>query len=290
MFLVTLFLIKIGFNFKNPFGSYIIRQQNGLAYANTTIVDLVNKSTSGDGIPDWEKILYGLDPTKKENVPGVPDNVTIEKLRAQNQTAEGTSIIKGPENLTQTDKFSRDFLATVTTLSQNGAMDQNTADAVSNSIASQIENTPPRKIFLLNDLKIVKNDLPQTIKSYNDALNIIYAKYKVTYSVTDVLQQFSADENNVDTSVLNKLDPIITQTQSVIDGMIKMIVPQYFAFLHLNILNSFEKVLENLQDIKLYDTDPIVSLSGMTKYSENANILVFNMSKLADAITQKLKP
>jgi hypothetical protein len=294
LFLVVLFLIKNKTIFQNSLNSVLSNQTNGLTYdSSTTIEDLVNRDTDGDGIPDWEESLYGLDPTKKETTPGIPDSVALEKLKAQNQNLQGLVLQntgnQGTENLTKTDQFSQDFLATVTTLSQNGQIDSATEDQISNSLADNIQNSPPRKTYLLSDLKIVKDDSIGVVQKYSDALNIIYKNYKVNYTVLDVLQEFSTDANNVDSSVLVKLDPIIKQTQSIIDGMAKMTVPQSLALMHLDVLNGFERVGENLNDIQLYDTDTVIALGGITKYSQNANTLVFNMSKLADTITQKLK-
>ena len=83
VFLFVLFLLKTNSIFENSIFA-ANKQKNGLTYDNTeTLGDLVNKSTTGDGIPDREKILLGLDPTKTENVPGVPDSVTIAKLESK---------------------------------------------------------------------------------------------------------------------------------------------------------------------------------------------------------------
>jgi hypothetical protein len=235
--------------------------------------------------------LYGLDPTKKETTLGIPDSVAIEKLKVAGQTEQGLplSTNQGPVNLTQTDKFSQGLMATVTTLSQNGAMDQNMADSLGNSLAQQIQNTPIRGVFELTDLKIIKDDSVKAVQNYNNILNSIFQTSPTKYTILDVLQKFSADANNVDPSVLSELDPNIKQINGFMYGMTEMSVPQSLAFLHLNVLNDFEKVLENLNDIKLYNTDPIVALSGITKYNQNATTLVSDITKLIDIINKKLK-
>jgi hypothetical protein len=299
VFLCVLFLLKTNSIFENSI-SAANKQKNGLTYDNTeTLGDLVNKSTSGDGIPDWEKRLYGLDPTKKENVPGVPDSVTIAKLEGSAAEVAGEASpvgngLNGAVNIgtgtTKTDQFSQDLFATVAAASQNGQIDPATEDQISSSLADNIQNSPPRKTYLLTDIKIAKDDSNEAVLKYGNALNSIYKNYQVNYTVLDVLQQFSADANNVDTSVLVKLDPIIKQTQSIIDGMTKINVPQSLAVLHLNVLNDFEKIAENLNDIKLYDTDTVVALGGITKYQTNAPTLTSDVTNLTNAIIQKLKP
>jgi hypothetical protein len=291
-FLVVLFLLKTTSVFKNKEEYLGTNQQAGLTYGNAIIGDLVNKDTDGDGIPDWEESLRGTDPTKKETTLGIPDSVAIEKLKAQQILGTNGQISPGNqnmENLTQTDKFSRDFLATVTTLSQNGEIDQATADKISSSLADNIQNSPQRKIYKFSDIKIIKNDTFAAVKKYADTLSNIYKKNPTKYTILDILQKFSADENNIDVSILSELDPNIKQINSFINGMVKIEVPQSLVILHLDVLNGFQGIVENLNDIKLYETDALVALRGISKYSQNSARLESAISKLTDVLDQKLK-
>jgi hypothetical protein len=252
--------------------------------------DLVNKDTDGDGIPDWEESLYGTDPTKKETTPGIPDSVAIEKLKSEQTvgtTGQANVLSQNTGNLTKTDQFSRDFLATVTSLSQNGTIDQTTVDQISSSLANNIQNSQPRKVYTLTDVKIAKGDTYQYIKKYSDALDAldnIYQKKPAKYTVPDILQKFAGDENNVDVSALSLLDPNIKQMDDFKNDLIKTEVPQSLATLHLDVINGLERVIENLNDIKLYDTDTIVSLGAITQYYQNTTLLESAMGKLDDAI------
>ena len=252
----------------------------------------MNRDTDGDGILDWEEGLYGLDPTKKETVPGVPDNSSINRLKnEQEENEQGESLLKiNTENLTETEKFSRELFATVAATSQNGVIDQATIEQLGASLSDKIQNTPPRKIFLVFDIKIINDDSVQSFKNYNGALNNINKKYPATnYTILDVLEKFIADENNVDVSALTKLDPIIEQTNKIITAMTKTSVPQSISNLHLNIINGLEKLSENLSDIKLYESDAIIALGGISKYQENSNQLELDLNNLANTINQKLK-
>lgn len=289
MFIVLLFFLKNKSVFKNE-----TTESNGLTYGSALIGDLVNKDTDLDGIPDWEEGLWGTDPTKKETTPGTPDSVAIEKLKIQ-QTAEseqGLPLLEGGNqdtgNLTETDKFSREFLATVSTLDQNGSMDQATIDKLSSSLADKIQNSVPRKVFLISDIKIMEDNSLTAIKKYNDTLDSIKKKYPVTVSALDVLQKFIVDENTVDVTVLSELDPIIEQTNKIITEMVKMSVPQSLSLLHLDFVNGIERLSENLSDIKFYDTDVIVALSAISQYEKNTTLLESATNNLGNTIKQKL--
>jgi hypothetical protein len=69
---------------------------------------------------------------------------------------------------------------------------------------------------------------------------------------------------------------------------VKTNVPQSISTLHLNVINSLERVAENISDIKLYDNDSIIALGGISKYQENATQLESDLNNLANAINQKL--
>jgi hypothetical protein len=295
LFLLALFLLKNGLLFKNNPN----KNQNataGLAYnyGNETIGDLVNKSTTGDGIPDWEKRLYGLDPTKRDNVPGVPDSVTIAKLQAEQemQNSAGTGLTTGNfgTGTTQTDKFSQDLFATVAAATQNGQpLSQDAVNQISNSLNDQIQNSPQRKIYTMASLQITNDNNLAAIQKYNDALNSLYSKMTIKYNVINILQKFVGDGTNVDDSALAELNPIILQTNTVIMGMAKMEVPQFLASAHLNLLNALQKTQENLSDIKLYNTDAVVAFSAINQYQTSVANLTSSVNNLFNAITQKLK-
>ncbi len=240
--------------------------------------------------------MLGLDPTKKETTPGIPDSVAKNKLFAKNKplpdrqagVSGGKEIESGAENLTQTDKFSRELFATVAAASQKGTLDQAAIEQLSSSLADKIKNSPPRKVFSLFDIKTTNNDTVQAFTNYNNALDNIYKKYPpMNYTILDVLQKFIIDENNVDASALTKLDPIIKQTNKVIEEMVKTSAPESISNLHLSVINSQQRLAENLSDIRLYDSDPIMALGGISQYQKNATRLKSDLYNLANAIIKK---
>jgi len=289
VFLVAVFFIKNGIPFLRNKNIEAINQKSSLV-GNATVADLINKDTDGDEIPDWEESLWGTDPNTKETTPGVPDKTMIEKLKTDpaNNYGGGDDGKNNTENLTETDKFSRELFSTLVTLNENGAVDQETVDKISNSLAESIQNSPQRKVYALSDIKVVPDGSVAAVKKYADASSAIYTKYPIQGNVLDILQRFVVDENNVDASVLSELDPIIKQTRARLAAMLTIQVPEPFSLLYVDLLNTSEKLAENLEDIRLYDTDAIVALGGITQYEQNVTAFQETLGKLVDAINQKL--
>ncbi len=287
VFLVVIFFLKTGLlNNKNQENENTLYNSS---YANSgeILQDLINKDTDEDGILDWEESLWGTDPNKKDtNDDGVPDNIEIAKLKSEIiENEENTEEIK---NLTQTDKFSRELFSLVTTLNQNGTMDQATIEKLSSALTEQIENAPVRKIYLISDINIENNNDKSAIQKYIVDLNNLYKKYQIKGNVVDVLQEFinSGDEPNV--NILSKLDPIIEQADNFMKGVITIEVPSELSTQHLNIINALERLLENLTDIQLFDSDPIVAMGAISKYNINVDSLNETMNQLSGIINKKL--
>lgn len=288
VFVVVLFLTKNETVYKN------IYQKNGLVYnGNEKVGDLINKDTDLDGVSDWQEGLFGTDPTKKDtNDDGIPDSVEIARMNGR--TAENGELnlnIENSKSLTETDQLSREIFSTVATLNQTGIVDQETIDKLSESLANKIqEPSTNRKVFKLNDLKILETNTLQDVNNYNNSLNKIYAKYPVEKSVLDILQKFIIAENdNFDNDILKELDSIVKQSNKIITEIIKIPVPNNLAFLHLDMLNKMQKVVENIDDIKLYDADPIVAMTAISQYEESTANLELSINKLNYAVIMALK-
>jgi len=88
--------------------------------------------------------------------------------------------------------------------------------------------------------------------------------------------------------ILAQLDPIINQSNSIISELVKMEVPQSIVLLHLDFINSSERVAENINDMKLFDSDTIVALSAVSQYEKNSTALESSANKLTEALKQKL--
>jgi hypothetical protein len=287
VFFVVIFLTKNETVYKNAY------QENGLVYSGTEKVgDLVNRDTDGDGVSDWQEGLFGTSPTKKDtNDDGIPDNVEIAKISGK-IPKNGELNLNNLENIdttTNTEQLSREIFSTVATLTQTGIIDQNTIDKLSQSLANKIESSSEQKMLTLNDLKITKTDTLQDVKNYSDALNKINNKYpNPGTSVLKTIDKFIVDEDTVDDSALLDMDKIVKYIDNLINEMKNVETPPSLAPLHLNVLNTMQKITENLNTIKLYESDPLSAMNGVSQYGSNMVILESGLDKLINAIEERL--
>ena len=284
-----LFVLKNKTEFKNT--GNLTEGQGNLTYSTEILGDLVNRDTDVDGILDWEEGLWGTDPTKKDtDDDGVLDDAEIAKLKAETKEGESliSSIEENEETLTETDKFSRELFATIAALSQNGTMDEATVEKLTSSLAEHIQNIAPRKVFLISEITIIQDDSAQAVQNYNDILINIRNKYPLKEDATNILAESMNANGDINVGTLSELNPIIKQMNGIIGEMLIVNTPQSLALLHLDIINGFERLSENLSDIKLVDADTILALGAVTQYVNNAEQLQVSMVKLSSAIDQKL--
>ena len=285
IFLAVLFLIRIKSRFENQVS------QSGLIYGNATLADVVSRDTDFDGVLDWEESLWGTDPTKKDtDEDGEADGAEIAQMKADSGMNEGAdSTATTEENLTETDKFSRELFTTIVTLNQAGEVDQATAEKLSAALSDQITNYAPRKIFLASEIKIIEDNSAGAVEKYILKIGDIFLKYPADSSVIDILQEFVGDGENDNVAALSELDPIVEQTSGAIDEMIKMNVPSELATLHLELVNILERVTENLSDIQFFDMDPIVAMGAISQYEANITAFGLITLELVNTIKEKIE-
>ena len=263
----------------------------GLVSGDEILGDVLSKDTDKDGILDWEEGLWGTDPTKGDtNDDGVSDKEEIARMKAERGATSGEPASAdgsggaSEENLTQTDKFARELFTTIAALNQSGEIDDNTVAQITDSLATQIQNPVQRKIFTMADLKVTGDSSQVSLETYANAVVGLYQRYPVTGNVVDVLNQLSETEDN--TQILSQLSPGINQMKNFVDGMTKVNAPAVIASSHLEVINSLQVLIENMEDIQLFDTDSLATLGALSQYENNVDRFNTAVERLSIALNQ----
>lgn len=290
--LVLLFSLNTKSTIKNQAG-----QSTGLVYGDKTLSDVVNTDSDLDGVLDWEEGLWGTDPLKVDSdSDGVPDGTEINQLKGTETITSG-SVLDEEEVLTETDRFSREVFTTVATLSQSGTLTQETLEGLGSSLATQIENPTVSKVFLFSDIKTTGNNTKESARIYLNSLESILKKqpllykegydgivYTINVTFSDVLQKYLLDPES--DKAFTGLNQITKEIENTITSMKGLTVPSGLSVIHLDILNSFQRILENMTNTKLAIKDPIVAMGGASKYEENGVALESALNRLKVAIEQ----
>lgn len=241
----------------------------------------VNADTDGDGILDWEEILQGTNPTKRDSDDdGVDDRAQMAAERGLTEE----ELEAEEANLTQTEKLSRELFATTVSLSQIGEIDADTVEKIAESITAQVDSVP-EKVYVLSELNISADNSGNAMGEYIASIENIYKKYPTPpTTVLDVMAEFAGDGQTENVEALSQLEPIVEQTKNVILEMTKIKVPGDLASLHLDMINNLQRLNENVDDMLLFEFDPIVAMGGFSKYEEN----IVSLEGVLAALQQKI--
>lgn len=281
VFIVLLFLLKNKTYFKGE------PNTPGLVAENISLEEFVNRDIDGDGLMDWEETLIGTDLALKDtDGDGIEDGDEQEALALTTSSSEATT--EGG-TLTQTAKFSQELFATIAALSQVGEIDTAAAEQLTEEIVAKLQNADPRKIFLASELNISADNSVAAFQKYITDIDGIYKKYPApSPSALEILNKFNGDGETAKPEALYALNPIVEQIKNVIDEMVVISVPGELAVLHLDMINALERLTENLEDIALFEVDPIVAAGGMSNYEGNEAYLQDVLQELGVLINDKL--
>jgi hypothetical protein len=257
-----------------------------IKYADVEIGNLVTLDTDGDSIADWEESLWGTDPYNQDtNKDGISDGVEIAKLKYESQAQNNTQIAEDAP-LTKTDQLSRELLSTITALNQSGvSIDELAAEKLSESLGGQIENIPPQKMYLISEIKVNNDNSIEAMKKYNKSMGILISdKFPRNEEVFQILEESMNENGEINPAVLTKLSTVTSKLDVVIREMQKIITPSSLSVLHLDLLNGFERVNENLYALQKLEDDPVVAMGAITKYAENIDMLDTVLYRLSDAV------
>lgn len=234
------------------------------------IADIVNKDTDGDGVSDWEESIRGTDPNKSDtDGDGVSDFTEIEQLRAQESGGE--------QNTTETETsiFAKQLFTTVASLQESGNLDEESASKIINQ-ASLSAQKNVQKTFYTKEQLVVSSKLTST--TFEKNTEAILAKYDVTYeslqNIFMILSKIPETGEVEGTTIVQDLTVIDSSFKKALPELLKNLVPTKSADVYLSFLNTLQYVSENISDIALIETNPIVSFSAITVYPENVSSLI----------------
>jgi hypothetical protein len=233
--------------------------------ANISLNNLVQKDSDGDGIFDWEESLWGTDPYNKSTNEGVEDKDFVEKkkkeMAANNEDENG---ISNEENLNETEKFSREFFATVTALKQSGNLNEGSVSNIANVVGEKMSNSNLPNKYRITDLKKTYDVTAKNQEDFYNTVGDIYEKYRD--------QGLGTELDNMDTSTGESDDPELARISQVYLDFSKEVadlpVPSNLTQNALDILNGAYNTGLAIKNLAQMIDNPLVGLIGLTQYQK----------------------
>jgi len=238
---------------------------------NSTIGEVVSKDSNGNGIPDWQERLWGLDPTVA-TTNGVSNKTIIEQKR---KSLQGQSL--GEENLNETDIIAQQLYGVTSALGQSGINDTSLS-SIGADLGKSIDLKQPVNKYSAQDLSTTKTTA-SSLRSYYNTVSSIVSKYD------DDTEEISLIISALETEDFSRLSEL---TQKSIDyknlsKQLKAIkVPIGVSAYHLNIINGLYGIAESFDYISKLEDNGISALAGISSY-KNYSLLIdqtlINMSE-----------
>ncbi len=225
------------------------------------------KQLTDDKNEDWKKLLNTVD-TKNQQVEKV--------IKTDEDSFEETSI---------TAKLSKDLMSKYLALKGSGkTITPEDLNSITGSVLNNPEYTTSKGAkYITSNLKIISGEDPDSIITYKAGIKAIgkkafsHLKEDPYITIAKTMQSSSPDQ-------LRALDPIIEGIKLAIKELLNISVPKEAVVLHLNFLNSFSKILTDLESIRLLFDDPVKSLSGIKQYDDDKLEFMKNINEMSEYV------
>ena len=237
-----------------------------------TIGSLVSKDTNGNGIPDWEEKLWGLNPTVLYT-----DGVSNKQIIEQKKKDLGiTDTDQG--NLNETDILAQQLFSITTAISQSDQSDSGTLTNVGTDLGNSIKFKKISNHYNLQNIKTTATTTA-SINAYYNAVTKVVAKYKTETATTDILVPA------LETGDFSQL-PLLKETAATYIEFSKSLqaitVPTGIAEQHLALVNGFYGMAQSFDYILEIEDNGVDALAGIAIYKNYATRVNQAISDLND--------
>lgn len=224
------------------------------------IADASVKKSLEDGSYEFEKALNLLSST------------SIETLSKNTAT---TTV----ENLTATDRFSRELFSQYVEAKKSGqTIDENIQTQIAETVLSN-NYSEPVKLVTGADLNISNNTNRTNVRLYGNSLGKILAVEPVKGDqelvILERIRETEARESDIET-----LNLIHKRYKKISDSLINLSVPENAAEAHAVLINGINLLSNGVEGILTLTTDPIGALTKIKYYENGINLVEAGVLKL----------
>ncbi len=293
LFLVAaIFIVGLSFYFKKD--TEILYQSISNSQKPTIWEEVDN---DGDGLLDWEEILWGTDPRKaNSNESGLSD---YEFVKQKKESGELSSTQTRPQKSSSystknyTERLGIDLFAEYTNLKNSGGLNEASINNSANQIVSNFSIFESKR-YLRSDIKTIFPDQEiDRMANYADNLMRTRNRYQIIY-LEDPIRSAGGTTFSAGDLPADKFLRAGKLYYDLAEEIMRMEVPEGLVGLHLTLANSYKESGLGLSQIgENLKSDPLRALLGLETHTRaqteesNAvnNIILFLSSNNINAST-----
>jgi hypothetical protein len=297
----SLFFSYGNLNFLNP----------SIANAASTqalLQELATRSSSGDGLPDWEAELYGLDPNNSHSFsPTITDAQAVAEglikpkfltpsadsdstdASSSDDTDQLEGVDAAPGSLT--DQFSQILLQQYLSQSADAAnndtepSEEDVDTAAQSALQTFAVQNEHQNEYSMSQIQQGGSG-PEAMKEYAAAAETIFSKNEMGASESE-LDYFSAAVEKNDTSAIPHLSQIGSYYTTMAPELMEISVPVEAQNAHLALVNAMSHLGADITDMSMLNSDPLRAYFGLAQYQTDSQSLATAFAAVGNVFTQE---
>lgn len=222
------------------------------------VAGLTKQDINSDNYVDWQRIL---------EVNDISSSTKISDLN------------KDKEKLTSTDLLGRDFFAKYMELRQMGDVNDKASqeELVGKVLQSGIMLASPKEYSII-DITTINDDSAESIKKYANDAGYIFKIYSISSRNEAVITKEAIEKESPAT--LKELDPIIKSYNNILNGLLKVKVPQSMSKMHVDLVNSVSSLVFIVEKFRVSDVDPLAGVQAVARYTSTIQLFADAMNNI----------
>lgn len=262
---------------------YLKSKPSNTAPITDTKVATANIDTDGDGLPDWEEVLWGSDPNKTDTdgdgtndnqevqqnrnpvIPGPGDEIKVKEADANVPTTTPYKYeYDNSLGSTLTEKLALNLSANYLSAKSKGGLTAATKDELVNNLLSQIGDVELYHNYTRTSIAIGPMGTTFDIEMYGGRINAGLDKFGQLGLGESKIIADAVTADNLDG--LDGLNAYASKYRTFRTTLLNMQVPLQFADLHVSFTNAVDTVAKSLAEMPKLKEDPVSLMREISRY------------------------
>ena len=291
--LTFLILFYIFNQYRNKEVNYLSSDESNQTQEIT--IEITKKDSDDDGLKDWEEVLWRTDANNPDtDGDGMNDNdeILAERDPLIKGVGDINKIIKEKEEnyqmsqepLSQTEILAREVFTGYLDLKQNGKLGTKEQDKFIKEITSNsLDFKTDIQYVTLKDLRVTLDTSTESLQKYSNELKSVFLSIPELRDDNIILKE-ALDFNSQEK--LEEIKSNIIFYKIIINNLTKIEVPIILKQRHLNLINSFNKLVGNIEQMSQVFRDPVLALIGVKQYYETAIEIAMASAEIGEYFIQ----